>query len=136
MPHYKFGKKDFDNQTLNMLLIDKMLKDGAYFGSNEFTVEEKSECFQTDGMRVFTDFIHHDRALYMLVKTWQKITFQTKDQRRFVGNVAEAAQRRHDIARQARQHGGDLSTPGSRLENLQRAANANSSTNYEDLMKN
>lgn len=118
-----------------MLLIDKMLKDGAYFGSNEFTVEEKSECFQTDGMRVFTDFIHHDGALYMLVKTWQKITFQTKDQRRFVGNVAEAAQRRHDIARQARQHGGDT-TSGSRLENLQRAANANSSTNYEDLMKN
>lgn len=136
VPHYKFGARDFTNQTLNMLLIDKMLKDGAYFGSNEFTDEEKSECFQTDGMRVFTDFFHHDGALYMLVKTWQKITFQTKDQRRFVGNVAEAAQRRHDIARQARQHGSEVTNPNSRLENLQRAANAGSTPNYEDLMKN
>ena len=81
VPPYRFGERDFTNETLNMLLINKMLKDGAYFGSNDYTDEEKSDCFSTDKdkMRVFTDFIHHEGSLYMVVKTWQKITFQTKD---------------------------------------------------------
>ena len=51
----------------------------------------KSDCFQTDHIRVFTDFINVKSTVYMVVKTWQKVIFQTPNQRSVTGNAAEMA---------------------------------------------
>ena len=53
-----------------MLLIDKMLRDGSYFSSNDFSHAGKAECFSTESMRVFTDYVQYNGEIHMLVKTW------------------------------------------------------------------
>lgn len=61
-----------------MLLIDKMMRDGSYdFYSKgtQITDKNKADCFHKETMRVFTDYINIDKQLYMLVKTWQRVTF-------------------------------------------------------------
>lgn len=82
-----------------MLLIDKMMRDGSYdFYSKgtEISDKNKAECFHKETMRVFTDYINisdknkpNHKKLYMLVKTWQRVTFQTEDQRFITGKVLE-----------------------------------------------
>ena len=68
--------KVFYDGTLNMLVIDKMMKIGMIFDqTSEVTDAIKADCFTTENKRVFTDFTHINGALYMIVKTWQKVIF-------------------------------------------------------------
>lgn len=50
-------------------------------------------------MRVFTDYINIGKQLFMLVKTWQRVVFQTEDQQFITGKVLEQSQRRKDLAK-------------------------------------
>jgi hypothetical protein len=100
----------FYDGTLNMLLIDKMMRDGSYDfypggrdadKNGPFEADrKKADCFQKETMRVFTDYITVDKKLFLLVKTWQQVTFQTEDQRFITGRVLENAKRREEIAAQ------------------------------------
>jgi hypothetical protein len=85
----------FYDGTLNMLLIDKMMRDGSFDYYNKpvdgsFEADkQKAKCFFKENMRLFSDHITVEKKLYVIVKTWQKVNFQTEDQRQIIGRVTE-----------------------------------------------
>lgn len=49
--------KAFYDGTINMLIVDKMMKIGQIFDQNQDMSDlAKAKCFTTDSMRIFTDF--------------------------------------------------------------------------------
>lgn len=58
VPTYKFGKKDFKSGVLNLIIIDKMMQEGAMLDQSALTDEEISLCFLMESMRLFLDFFY------------------------------------------------------------------------------
>ena len=65
-----------------MIVMEQMLcEDSVDFDYHKLTNDDIKKCFKMETMRLFLDFVFCYGNQYLLVKTWQKVSYRDKAQR-------------------------------------------------------
>lgn len=74
---YKFKKEDVENESFSKDVI-RWIRQLSLNGQDpmQLSDEEFESLFQTETIKLFTDFIFHNNEAYIIVKSWQKVNFK------------------------------------------------------------
>lgn len=77
---YKFKMEDVMNETFSYDVIQWI----KYLGTRgqdplSLSDEEFAALFETETIKLFTDFIYHGSDAYIVVKSWQKVIFKMSE---------------------------------------------------------
>ena len=62
-----------------MIVMEQMLcEDSVDFDYHKLTNDDIKKCFKMETMRLFLDFVFCYGNQYLLVKTWQKVSYRDK----------------------------------------------------------
>ena len=76
--NYKFSRKDLDNHVITNKLYDLLRLQESDFGQTQMSDNEIASMFTTETIKLFTDVIYIDNRHNLMVKTWQKVSFNCK----------------------------------------------------------
>ena len=77
---YVFKKEDVENESFSRDVI-RWIKTLSTDGEDPMSLsnEEFASLFQTKTIKLFIDYIIHDSEAYLIVKSWQKVSFLLRD---------------------------------------------------------
>ena len=78
---YRFKKDDVENESFSKDVI-RWIKQLSTNGEDplELSDDEFANLFETETIKLFTDFIFHNNEAYIIVKSWQKVTFRLAEE--------------------------------------------------------
>lgn len=78
---YKFKKEDVENESFSRDVL-RWVKQLSTDGEDPMSLsnEEFASLFKTETIKLFIDYIIHDQEAYIIVKSWQKVSFLLRDE--------------------------------------------------------
>lgn len=78
---YRFKKEDVENESFSRDVI-RWMKKLSTNGEDPMSLSDDdfANLFETETIKLFTDFIFHNNEAYIVVKSWQKVTFRLADE--------------------------------------------------------